>query len=794
MKRHSLSKFSILFLFTIFYGTAAISAEILIQGQIVSKATGKPISFANIVLETGEGGYSDKSGDFSLKCDRLPVTLTISHIAYQDTTLVVEDGTLGTVYLIPEMLSGEDVFVTATRAVKGKTPVAFSELTNIEIQTRYTVEDVPMILATEPGVHAYSESGNGTGYSYVQIRGFDQSRIAVMLNNVPLNDNESHQVYWVDHADILADAEMVQIQRGVGNSLYGSSAFGGSINVLTSVGTEKPSLLLNVGTGSYNTSKISLRASSGKLYKNKINLSTRLSQIQSDGYRDYHHTIQKAVSFGGEYDGNRFAHQFRALIGYENSQLMWDGVAAEDINDRQRRRAGYKSYIDDFLQQVYSLNSTWKIADYLRFNNVAYLVKGSGYYETEKSADYDFAADDSSARDDFWDFLQAYNLDSYYPGYPWETKNSQALEFTRRKWIVNNYYGIIPTLTLIKPKYRLDIGGELRIYSGNHSGKIAKFSDLELASQIGSDWYCYYRYIGEKLLTTTFIHGAYNLLPKLKLIADLQFQHIVWNLDQKKIGYAKGYQLDAAWNFINPRIGAIYSLTDNFAIFTNYGKAQKEPADDQIIEADDIWGTPRKAAAELIHDVEIGGNYRRDNFSLDLNLYRISYQNEQLKNIDIEQEGEYAYYQADATLHQGLEAEVQCRPSAFWSVNLNASLSQHIFDSGANKKNSIPNIPAMLCNGSLVLTPGRKLSLFLTVRYVGKQFIDDQNIGAIDAYWLTDVGARYRIGNLEISGKINNLLNCLYSTYGYGYEWGGYYAYYWPGATRNGFISISFKF
>jgi iron complex outermembrane receptor protein len=794
MKRQSLSTFLILFFFSIVYGTAAISAEILIRGHLESKSTGKPVSFANIILETGKGGYSDKSGDFNLKCDRLPIALTISHIAYRDTTLVVADADLGTIYLIPEVLSGEDVFVTATRAVKGKTPVAFSELTEAEIQTRYTVEDVPMILALEPGVYSYSESGNGTGYSYVQVRGFDQSRIAVMLNNVPLNDNESHQVYWVDHGDILADADMVQIQRGIGNSLYGSSAFGGSVNVLTSVGTEQPSLSVNVGAGSYNTSKISLKASSGKLYNNKINLFTRLSQIQSDGYRDYHHTIQKAASFGGEYDGDRFSHQLRVLIGYENSQLMWDGVSADDINDRQRRRAGYKSYIDDFLQQVYSLNSTWKIADYLRFSNVAYLVKGSGYYESEKSSGYDFAVDDSSARADFRDFLQAYNLDAYYPGYPWESYSSQQLEFTRRKWIVNSYYGIIPALTLIQPKYRLDVGGELRFYSGNHFGKIAEFSDLGLASQVGSDWYQYYRYIGKKMLTTAFIHSAYDLLPKLKLIADLQYQRIIWNLDQKRIGHAQGYQMEATWNFVNPRIGAIYSLTNNFTVFTNYGKAQKEPADDQIIEADDIWGEPRKAAAELINDVEIGGNYHGDNFGLDLNLYRISYHNEQLKNIDIEQEGEYAYYQADATLHQGLEAELHCRPAAFLSVNLNASFSQHIFDSGDNKKNTIPNIPGVLGNGSLVLNPWKKLSLFLTIRYVGKQYIDDQNIGTIAAYWLTDVGARYRFGQLEISGKINNLLNCLYSTYGYGYEWGGYYAYYWPGATRNGYFAVTYCF
>ena len=48
--------------------------------------------------------------------------------------------------------------------------------------------------------------------------------------------------------------------------------------------------------------------------------------------------------------------------------------------------------------------------------------------------------------------------------------------------------------------------------------------------------------------------------------------------------------------------------------------------------------------------------------------------------------------------------------------------------------------------------------------------------------------------NLKLGGKINNALDKLYSTYGYSYEWDGYQAYYWPGATRNTYISFSYSF
>jgi len=795
MTQKTFSAFFIFILITLFFTSVGFSNENLITGKIVSRSTGKPIDYANIFLETGEGTYSNESGDFVLNYTILLCKITISHIAFRDTTFLVKKSTIGDIYLIPEVLTGKDVFVTAMRAVKGKTPVAFSELTAEEIQNRYTVEDLPMILAMEPCVYSYSESGNGTGYSYVQIRGFDQSRIAVMMNNVPLNDNESHQVYWVDHGDVLSDAEDVQIQRGIGNSLYGSSAFGGSINVMTSIGSDKPELSLNVGAGSYNTSKIHLKAASGALFNKRVKLSARLSQIKSEGYRDFHDTNQKAGSVGIEYDGVKFTHQFRALIGYERSHLMWDGVSADDINDRKKRRAGYQSYIDDFLQQVYSLNSFWRISDRLHFSNVAYLVMGEGYYETEKSSGYDLTNDiGTDDRDDFRDFLFSYNLDNYYPDYPWDLYSSRELGFTRRKWIVNNYFGMIPTLTYIRNKYRLDIGGEIRFYTGDHYGEIADFSDPDLSSLISEDWYRYYNYIGEKLITTGFAHFAFEPLVKLKLIADLQYQYIHWNMDQKKIGHAVGYQLDAKWSFVNPRFGAIYSFTDEMAVFMNYGKAQREPADDQIIEADDVWSAPRKASAELINDYELGGSYRNPQFEFDLNLYRINYKNEQLKNIDIEQEGEYVYYHSDATLHQGIELELNYQPSSFWAVNLNSSISRHTFQSGDWKDKVIPNVPSILFNGSLRLNPIDQLTFFIAMRYVGKQYLDKQNLGTNDAFWLLDGGIRYVFKNIEVNCKVNNILNRLYSTYGYGYEWGGYYAYYWPGATRNGFISVSYKF
>jgi len=193
-----------LFLFILLISFQIITAQqINIKGKVLNYL-GNPIPFVNVIVENTQfGTTTDEEGNFSLYVTQLPAVLTFSHISYEEKKVKVVDQEFLTIILKERVLELEKIFVSATRAEKGKTPIAFSSLTKEEIAQIYTVEDVPMVLTYEPGIYAYSESGNGTGYSYVSIRGFDQSKIAVMIDNVPLNDNESHQVYWVDHTDRL---------------------------------------------------------------------------------------------------------------------------------------------------------------------------------------------------------------------------------------------------------------------------------------------------------------------------------------------------------------------------------------------------------------------------------------------------------------------------------------------------------------------------------------------------------------------------------------------------------------
>lgn len=757
-----------LFLLTIVY-----AQTIEVNGIVVDGESQTPLMGVNII--SGETGTtSDLLGTFQLNIAKGD-EITFTFIGYISITTIVKPNM--TVLMQPTILQGDEVHVSATRAVAGITPVSFSNLTAKEIETRNTAQDVPMILGMEPGVWAYSESGNGTGYSYISIRGFDQSRIGVMIDGVPLNDNESHQVYWVDHGDLLADARDVQIQRGIGNSLYGSSAFGGSINVNTQITSDQREIGVSYGSGDWNTNKTRVRYRSGKDFGDNLNMTVRASQINSDGYRENHTVKQNGMFFGLEHRGKRITNQFRALIGYENTQLLWDGIYMTDINDRTKRRAGYKAYTDDFLQQIYSVNTKGRIRDNLYFRNVSYLVLGKGYYEVAKLGR------------DFY----TYNLDINNE-YTDTQEQNMSTDLLRRKWINNNYFGVVPTLTWNNKEIRADIGGEVRFYTGDHYGEVSEFSNQTLAAHFGDKWYRYYQYVGKKNSITTFAHFVWN--PKgqpFMLMVDFQNQNHKWTLDQESIGHAAGHQLSADWNFFNPRLGMIWEFSDSMHVFVNWGKAQKEPADNQIITADDIWSKPVMAAAEAISDLEWGIDFTFGKGRARFNGYYIKYLNEQLKNIDVEQEGEYDYYSADSTNHMGFEWETGFTFNKKWSASANGALVMNYFSDGK----SLPNIPATLFNLSLNYRPIGNGLLFLHWRRVGHMYVDKVNTdpaGMIDSYGLWNVGVQYKWKGLEVMAKVNNIFNKLYETYGYGYEENGYHAYFWPGAPRNSFINISYTF
>ncbi|MCK4903094.1 MAG: TonB-dependent receptor, partial [Candidatus Marinimicrobia bacterium] len=360
-------------------------------------------------------------------------------------------------------------------------------------------------------------------------------------------------------------------------------------------------------------------------------------------------------------------------------------------------------------------------------------------------------------------------------------------DFLRRKWIQNKYYGVVPTITINYNNLRTDFGIESRIYSGKHFGEVLDVYDPVLRKKL-PEKYRYYEYLGEKNSLTAFGHIVYSLRIGLHLVGDIQLQKHDWSLDQKAIGHANGYDLNASWSFTNPRFGFSYDISNTISIFANYGTAEKEPSDNQIIEADDVWAEPKETASEKIIDEEAGINLLYRNKYLKINLYRINYLNEILSDIYDFTEGEFDVKSADKTRHEGIEIEGGWEVNQALAIRFNGSWSLNILKSGDFVGKTLTNVPGKLANVTIDYSSKKLYGFMLHVKYVGKQYIDAINTQAlkIDPYLLFNISGWLQFDQISVTARVNNLFDTLYATYGYNY----YGGYYWPGATRNISLSI----
>ncbi len=155
-----------------------------------------------------------------------------------------------------------EVNVLGTWAQKND-PIAQINLTKKDVEALNTGRDLPYVLQDVAGVVSFSDAGNGIGYTNMRVRGSDITRINVTVNGIPMNDAESHGVFWVNTPDLMSSTNAIQLQKGVGTSTNGSGAFGATLGMST-LGAGDKSARLTLGAGSYGTQRATFQASTGR--------------------------------------------------------------------------------------------------------------------------------------------------------------------------------------------------------------------------------------------------------------------------------------------------------------------------------------------------------------------------------------------------------------------------------------------------------------------------------------------------------------------------------------------------
>jgi iron complex outermembrane receptor protein len=303
----------------------------------------------------------------------------------------------------------EGIVVSGLRAKDAPNNVT---ITKKELQVKNFGQDMPTLLEFTPSVVTTSDAGAGIGYSSLRIRGVDASRINVTINGVPVNDPESHDVYWVNMPDLVGSVENMQVQRGVGSSTNGAAAFGASVNIKTNDLKTQPFARMDLSGGSFGTLRGTLQAGTG-LLNERFSLEARLSEVRSDGYLDRATSDLRSMGLTATYLSKKSVWKAVVLTGAERTYQAWYGTpesryrgdslgmldyaarnglsAAETQNLLESGRTynfyTYANQVDNYKQDNYQLHFIHRFSSKLELNLAGHYTYGRGYYEEFRNQD-----------------------------------------------------------------------------------------------------------------------------------------------------------------------------------------------------------------------------------------------------------------------------------------------------------------------------------------------------------------------------------------------------------------------
>ena len=722
----------------------------------------------------------------------------------------------------------QQIEVFSTRAAHN-TPVAYTELSQNDIERNNYGLDIPSVLALTPSMIATNDTGIGIGGTSIRLRGTDATRLNVTINGVSMNNPDSHSMYWYDTPDLISAVGDIQVQRGAGTSTNGTGAFGGAVNMTTSPLSTEFSGDASLTYGSYNTNKQSVHVNSGLLGGHWL-LDARLTHIGSDGYIERGGTDLKSYMFQGAYYNGNTMVKLVSFGGKARTALASYGATKEEmeLNGRRYNTSGkypvsgdgyriFDSESGDWMNVAYYDNQT---DNYLQINNqllvshqfnqkwsmnfTGFYTYGYGYYKqykpNAKLVEYDFS-DELSFYDD---------------------GSKIRRDLIRNKLMRNHLGGFNAAAHYTADRFDLAFGGSYSFYTCPHWGTLDWVDGMDAADYQNKRWY---DNDADKQDANIFVKANWEVARGLNIFADMQYRYVHYKAWGTNANYADdGMQpinVDQTFNFFNPHVGINYR-TGRHNIFASFAIAQKEPTRDDFTERYMFATDAPNPASEKMYDYEIGYQYTSPRLSLGVNLYYMKYKDQLVPTGMVNDGDDVLNINVPDSYRRGVELSLAWRATRWFTIGGNTTLSQNRIENfvdllagsptyGQNLgSKTISYSPSSIVNGYLDFHI-KGFEAVLRTTYVGKQYFTNNETEALslDSYCVTNLDLAYTLRfrsarSIRFGVTLYNLFNSEYCSNGYGYSYMDTWssdspkridmAYYFPQAPLHVLANVTVKF
>ncbi|MFN5318951.1 MAG: TonB-dependent receptor [Bacteroidia bacterium] len=678
----------------------------------------------------------------------------------------------------------KEVMIEASRA-DNRSAMTYTEISEKDLDRRNFGQDLPMLLSTEPGVVVNSDAGTGIGYTGLRVRGSDPTRINITVNGIPMNDAESHGLFWVNTPDLASSVSSVQLQRGVGTSTQGAGAFGATLNLQTNEVRSKAYASYTGSAGSFNTLRNTFEAGTGLI--NGFTFDMRLSKINSDGFIDRAASDLKSFWLSGAWLGRNTSVRANVFSGKEKTYQAWYGVPQDslEVNPTYNpaglyykpdgSEAFYDNETDNYQQDHYQFFVNHRAGKRWNVQGALHYTRGRGYYEQFRQQDD----------------LSDYGVDPLFVGSMEFISGNDTLtiaadtieksDLIRKRWLDNHFFGgVFSAEWDASSRIQIIFGGGANVYTGKHFGEVvwAQFAD---ALPLG---YRYYDNDARKVDLNAYAKANLNLGHNLYGLIDLQLR----SLNYSFLGFnqnLESVEQTVPLLFFNPKAGLTWEPSAAHRIFVSHSIAHREPVRDDFTQSS-VESRPRP---ERLNDTELGYRYAAGKFKGGITAYWMQYRDQLVLTGEINDVGAYNRVNIPESYRAGLELELgyamhkklDLSGNVCFSQNKIAEFTEYVddWDTGLQQAITYRNTdlafsPRITSAATVSWKPNPFLAIDAISRYVGKQYLDNTESGArsLSAFYVQDV--RFRLVSdenasrkMELSFLVSNVFDTLYTPNGY---------------------------
>lgn len=634
----------------------------------------------------------------------------------------------------------ESVQVTAVRGRAA--PISEKTIVRAEIQRRYTGQETPILLQAAPGITAYSESGSASNYSYIRLRGIDQTRLNITLDGIPLNEPEDEALYFSNFPDFANSIASVQVQRGVGSSTHGVASYAGSVNFESvPIASVQRGAEIQLTGGSYDTRRASAVFQTG-LMPSGLAAYVRGSAQHTDGYRFNSGNRSRSTFASAGWFGTRDIIKVSLLAGLSSNEQAYLAsplsVLRSTPRDNPFGNTRDVAVNDRFHQDLVSIAWTRALSPSASVATTAYGFDAGGWYD-----------------------------------YPGDNGLSDAYHYN----LHSRWGGIISALDWRRETATASVGVNVGRYQREHW--------LTVRPDVATR---FYDNTGHKAEQSAFAKGSVAA-GRVTVSGDIQFRAV-----QFRYQPTEGAGVPPAavrWSFVNPKIGVSAPFSGGLSGYASVGMNGREPTrSDMFAGADDIdtLGAPSlypltRVRPETAYDLETGLTWQRTTLRAQANFFVMRFHDEIAPIGAINALGAQLRKNVDRSTRRGIEADVvwQAAPSLALLGNVSvtdARIDEYRDDASTLLyRNVTPLMTAkFVSNQGIRAEVAPWMSVDLDGRYVSRMMLTNTNdpAFAVPASWYSDVGATFRVARQSLLVQVRNVFDRRVYTGGY------------PGEAANG--------